>query len=166
MLLWIKRFLTRKEIDLMIDLIESTPIPSGDFMELAEQYWLAYRNLPIPADRFAIYWPHYLLMGHAVEMALKAFLLSRTVSLAHLRSKNHCLDRLRKMATNKGLTLDAATIRSIDRHLGPMHSNLLARYPNYRGGMSKGVVLASESEEAVEALMVAVRSSTPLFRKS
>ena len=160
MLLWIKRLLMRKEIEL----IEYTPIPSGDFMEIAEQYWQAYRDLPVPTNRFAIYWPQYLLMGHAVEMALKAFLLSRTVSLADLRSKSHRLGKLRKMATKRGLSLDAATVRSIDKHLGPMHSNHLARYPDYRGGMSKGVVLASESEAAVDALMLAVRSSSPFLR--
>ena len=149
---WVMRLLRREEIDL----IEYTPVPRFDFLDVAEQYWQAYKHLPTPAN-IPIYWPHYLLMGHAVEMALKAYLLSRVVTLAKLRSKGHRLDKLRRMATAHGLSLDEDTIRSIDKHLGPMHSKLLARYPNYRGGMRNGVVFASESEAAVERLMTAVR---------
>jgi len=127
----------------------------ANFWELAQQYHQAYRTLP--PQPYPIYWPPYLLLGHAVEMALKAFLLSRGIPLARIKTGGHDLKRLRKMAAAKGLELTDATARMIDKPIAHMHGNLLARYPDYAGAMRNGVIVISECEAAVDELMRQVR---------
>ena len=64
--------------------IEATPIPRFDFLERAEEFLQAYKKL----ERQGLFdWARYLLIGHAVEVALKAFLLPQGWTMAKLRKK-------------------------------------------------------------------------------
>src|SRR5262245_23171277 len=62
--------------------IEQTPVPMFDFLERAEEFLQAYKNL----KRQGLFdWARYLLIGHAVEVALKAYLLPRGWRMEGLR---------------------------------------------------------------------------------
>src|SRR5258708_3396859 len=55
--------------------IEQTPVPTyEDYLERAEEYLNTYKRL----ERQGLFdWARYLMIGHAVEVALKAYLLPR-----------------------------------------------------------------------------------------
>src|SRR5215831_11816531 len=50
--------------------------------------------------------PHYILVMHAIELALKAFLMKNAVDEKKLKSYGHDLNRLYKIAVKLGLSLD------------------------------------------------------------
>ena len=53
-----------------------------DFLGRADEFWLAYRDLP---KRAPPGWPRYFLLCHSIELALKAYLALRGVSVRDLR---------------------------------------------------------------------------------
>jgi HEPN domain-containing protein len=134
--------------------IELTPVPRFDFLTRAEEFYQAYRDLP---KRTPSAWPSYFMLCHAVEMALKSFLISHGRSLYDLRSKfGHDLDKLLADAAQEGLSLSTRATEDI-KLMSRVHTSYLQRYPNYEGAMGKGVVVVEEVDASVEELMKAVR---------
>jgi len=80
-------------------------------------------------------WPRYFLLCHAIELALKAFLISRGVSTGKLISPafRHNLKQLLAEAGNHGLTLGILA-RSELEHLDEAHAKFWARYPRTDAG--------------------------------
>ena len=134
--------------------IEQTPWPTYDFLERAEEYLHAYMNL----ERQGLFdWARFLLIGHAVEVALKAYLLPRGWKMDDLRKRfGHDLVALLAEAKAKGFAVGTDVEKDIGR-LNHVHDNNLARYPEYKGKTNKGIVAVEGIEASVEELMKAVR---------
>jgi HEPN domain-containing protein len=100
----------------------------GDHLRLAEDFFQAYRDLPrrLPPQS----WPRYLMLCHAVELALKAYLFQHGATPKDLRAKvvRHSINELLTRATNKGLSLNPA-VQSDIRLLHEAHENYWPRYP-------------------------------------
>lgn len=76
-----------------------------EFFMRAKEFRRAYERLPNSGQPPE--WPKYVLLYHAVELALKAYLLRQGMSEEVLRSKKfgHNLKKLLKEAVRRGLTL-------------------------------------------------------------
>jgi HEPN domain-containing protein len=73
------------------------------FFSRARQFRRAYEKLPSETEAD---WPKYLLVFHAVELALKAYLIACEVSAEDLKDNfGHDLKKLLDEAVNRGLTL-------------------------------------------------------------
>ena len=135
-----------------------------DFMDRAEEYLAACKRLEPqpPCD-----WARYLLTGHAVEVALKAHLLARGMTIETLRSRDfgHNLAALLAEATAKGLPPLSADVERHIGYLAEVHDKpYLTRYPDYEGQMATGIVVLRELEDSVDKLMQAVRIGLGLAR--
>jgi hypothetical protein len=77
-------------------------LPALDYLERAEDFMEAFRALPSGNPPS---WPRYFLLCHAIELALKAFLILRGVSSGTLKSPTfrHNLKQLLAEAVNYGL---------------------------------------------------------------
>jgi len=73
--------------------IEHTPIPTFDFIERADQYLQAYRDLPDRTEQMLFDWPRYAMLLHAVEMALKSYLIAKGMPLRRAKRIGHNLER-------------------------------------------------------------------------
>jgi hypothetical protein len=93
-----------------------------DFFDRAKQFRRGCETLPglgRPPE-----WPRYLLFYHAVELALKAYLLQYGVSEKDLKDKfGHNLTALMDEAVKRGLTLQAGT-RDMIADLGGQPPNV------------------------------------------
>jgi hypothetical protein len=143
--------------------IELTPVPRGEYLDRAAEFMQAFREVK-PQPVFD--WPRYLLLGHAVEVALKAYLLEyRKGAMDKLREKyKHNLEKLLRHAKKKGLRVTAKVEADIKR-LNYVHNKYLARYPEFKGlttagarpPYKDGIVVISELLPSVERLMEEVR---------
>ena len=100
-------------------------IISNDHSILACQFFDAYKELRAkdPPN-----WPKYFLAGHAVELALKAYLLQNGVSASYLRKVGHDIGKLSAKSQLIGLNLDERTIEDLI-HLNFVHVQAWQRYP-------------------------------------
>src|SRR5215510_13954054 len=82
----------------------TSPILHFEFFHRARQFRRAYEILPNigrPPE-----WAKYLLFYHAMELALKAYLIQQGVSEEVLKDKfGHDIEKLVNEAVNRGLTL-------------------------------------------------------------
>jgi hypothetical protein len=79
------------------------PILFIGFFQRAKEFRDAYSNLPVgpPPE-----WPKYVLFYHAIELALKAYLLRQGISEQCLKDDfGHNLKKLVDEAVNRGLSL-------------------------------------------------------------
>lgn len=112
----------------------TTPILHIEFFDRAKQFRRAYQTLPIsgrPPE-----WAKYLLFYHAMELALKAYLIQQGVSEKVLKdSFRHHIKRLVNEAVNRGLTLPCGSQDMIANVGGQPQTaitappHLLMRYP-------------------------------------
>jgi hypothetical protein len=101
-----------------------------DFLERAEEFYQAYRDLPITPPPS---WPRYFMLCHSIELALKAYLTARGYSPTELRGEfGHDLTRLLTEAVSAGLPLGVLS-RSEIEPLDEAHRKFWARYPNEIG---------------------------------
>jgi|SRR5215472_16412440 len=99
-----------------------------DLLDRAEEFFEAYRQLPPSSTRQFISWPRYFLFCHAVEIGLKAFLVSRGVSEAKLRRVGHKIDPLMRAALGKGLAIGVLAASEL-MLLDEAHAKHWPRYP-------------------------------------
>jgi hypothetical protein len=114
----------------------------SDFFYLAREFRCAYETLPDSGHPPE--WPKYVLFYHAIELALKAYLISKGVSEAVLSARpfGHDITELVDEAVSRGLTLPPGTQKAIadlghqPQQLGSVEytvaAHLRIRYP--RGG--------------------------------
>jgi hypothetical protein len=91
----------------------TSPTLHIEFFFRANQFRRAYMKLPLdsePPD-----WPKYVLFYHAIELALKAYLIQCGVSVEELRDEyRHDLKKLVNDAVKRGLSL-AGWLQGNDR---------------------------------------------------
>jgi hypothetical protein len=72
--------------------------------------------------------PHYILVMHAVELALKAFLMKKGVGENKLKSIGHNLNALYKEAVDLGLSLDDPNTYTLIAWINEWHQPVKIRY--------------------------------------
>jgi hypothetical protein len=113
----------------------ASPILHFDFFDRAGEFRCAYETLPNigrPPE-----WAKYLLFYHAMELALKAYLIQRGVSEKKLASYEfgHDIKKLVDEAVNRGLILPNGSQEMIadlggqPPDSGTVPANLRIRYP-------------------------------------
>jgi|SRR5262245_34194425 len=151
----------RKRAD-PLSYLDDTPIPMTDFWERSVDFYDAYKNL---REQRLFDWARYSLIGHAVEVGLKSYLMARGYKRKKLQKKfGHDLDALLGKAKDNGLAVNARTERDIG-HLNHVHDNFLARYPEYEGlttNNGKGIVAVEELAPSVERLLTSIGQSFAL----
>ncbi len=127
----------------------------GDYLHLAEDFHLAFRDLPrrIPPKS----WPRYFTLCHAIELALKAYLAYHGETPNELRAngETHNLAKLLARATKKGLALSASVQRDIGL-LSEAHERFWHRYPKEDG---KPVYTIEQFEPAARELLDTVAAA-------
>ena len=125
---------------------------SHEFLRLAHSFYEAYLNCielmpPNP--------PKYFLGCHAVELALKSYLLSVGVpieAIVNTREYGHDIGKLLDDALNKKLILSQADIDHI-RRLNEVHSQFWNRYPIEWG---VPIYIVDQNDSAIAHLLKAV----------
>jgi len=139
-----------------VSYLDDTPVPMTDFWMRSVDFHDAYNNLK---EQRLIDWARYALIGHAVEVGLKSYLLAHGLKRKKLQKKfGHDLDALLAEAKDKGLAV-TATVQADIGHLNHVHDNFLARYPEYEGlttNDGKGIVAVEELAPSVEKLLTAI----------
>jgi hypothetical protein len=128
-----------------------------DALDRAEEFFVAFQQLPpLPRGRW-ISWPRYFLLCHAVEIGLKAFLVSRGVPEPELRTAKfgHKIAPLMLEARDKGLNIGVLAASEI-MQLHEVHAKYWQRYPREEG---KPVFAIESFEPYVRELLQAVSKS-------
>jgi len=127
----------------------------GDHLRLAEDFFQAYLDLPRRPPPQS--WPRYLMLCHAVELALKAYLFHHGATPKELKAKavRHNINELLTRATNKGLSLNAAVQNDI-RLLHEAHEKFWHRYPKED---AKPVYTIEQFETPARQLLDAITSA-------
>ena len=139
--------------------LDETPVPMTDFWERAIDFYDAYKHL---RQQRLFDWARYSLIGHAVEVGLKSYLMAHGYKRKKLLKKfGHDLDALLAEAKDRGLAVSAKIEQDIT-HLNHVHDNFLARYREYEGlttNDGKGIVQVEELAPSVERLLTAIGQS-------
>jgi HEPN domain-containing protein len=124
-----------------------------DHLNMAGDFQQAYRDLGRP-DRQPLNWPRYFLATHAIELALKSYLLRHDVSRDPLKGRHirHDLEALLRKAEKCGLKLEAQTRRSIEL-LSKLHKRFRARYSVPSG---EPVITIEQCDCDLDRLLIAV----------
>lgn len=128
-------------------------------LELAEEFYQAFRELPPNGPSGApINWPRYFMLCHAMELALKAFLLAHGVPSRDLESNRifgHNIAELLNEAHKRGLQIGPLE-RSELEQLHKAHAGYWPRYPRK---VTDPVFLIEPFEPYVLKLLEAVRAA-------
>jgi HEPN domain-containing protein len=99
---------------------------SLDLLNRAEEFFQAFKDLPSGNPPC---WPRYFMLCHAIELALKAYLVSRGTTTKHLKNTfGHDLKKLLSEAINAGLPLGPLARGEIEL-LNEAHAKYWPRYP-------------------------------------
>jgi hypothetical protein len=103
-------------------------LKARDHLQLAEDFYQAFRDLPqrLPPQSL----PRYFLLCHAIELALKAYLVFYGATPKELKQTGvrHNLANLLTRAINAGLSLGASAQADI-KLLSEAHEKFWPRYP-------------------------------------
>lgn len=124
-----------------------------DYLNMASDFRQAYRDLGLP-DRQPLNWPRYFLATHAMELALKSYLLRHDVAQDPLKGRHirHDLEALLKKAEKRGLKLETQTRRSIEL-LSKLHKQFRSRYSIPSG---EPVITIEQCDSDLDKLLMAV----------
>ena len=128
-------------------------ILSSAFLTMAQQFFSAYQILKQTTN--SINWPGYFCFCHALEIGMKAFLISKGVTL----EKGHKLVATMLKCQKHGLTFSPSEQACIEALREP-HSEYWARYPKEDWSDKKGVPTVEQYEN--DALSVLNKISTDL----
>lgn len=125
---------------------------SHEFLRLAHNFYEAYLNCIelMPPNA-----PKYFLGCHAIELALKSYLLGAGVpieAIVNPREYGHDIDKLLNDALEKKLILSPGDIDHI-RSLSEVHSQFLDRYPIEWG---VPIYIVDQNDSAISNLLKAV----------
>lgn len=127
----------------------------SEHLQLAKDFFQAYRDLPprIPPRS----WPRYLMLCHAVELALKAYLFHHGAKPKDLRAQGvrHSINELLTRATKKGLSLTPA----LQSDIGLLHEAHEKFWPRYPKEDAKPVYTIEQFESPVRHLLDAVTAA-------
>jgi len=145
----------------------TSPIADQQYLELAEEYYKAFLDLPKDGPSgIPVNWPRYFALCHAIELALNAFLLALGVTEQELKGKayGHNITALMKEAIKRGLSLDPKVRTDIEL-LTDVHQKYWPRYPRQSGPVVIIDQLAKPSVELLKAVRLAIRGGNPLHVK-
>jgi HEPN domain-containing protein len=114
------------------------PNLSIPYLIYADQFYDAFYKV---GDLYpSISWPRYFLLSHAIELALKAYLIKVGAAPEELKYEfGHKLDQLVDEAVDKGLPLTTPTQEAI-KDLNEIRSRFWHRYPKEDGSIEARVV--------------------------
>jgi len=142
----------------------TSPVADLQHLELAEEFYKAFRDLPQNGPSgVPVNWPRYFALCHAIELALKAFLLAHGWSDQQTRDFKfrHNISKLMTEAIALGLNISPTARSEIDL-LSEAHKKYLPRYP--QGG---AVFTIEQFEqpfvELLTAVALAIRGGTRLW---
>ncbi len=137
----------------------ANPHAAFEFLQMAEQFFGGYKLIP---DRHPMDFAKYFLFCHAIEVALKAYLIKTGDSVDDVKSKyGHDLVRLLRSCRKRGLAItdrDVAWLSS----LGEPHKRYWARYPKEdwsQGGIPTVPQFEAEGLKLLDAVATAVRGA-------
>jgi hypothetical protein len=133
----------------------ASPFTQLQHLELAEEFFQAFRDLPPNGPSgIPVNWPRYFALCHAIELALRAFLLARGKPDRQLRDivLRHNISNLMAEAIQLGLTISPQVRSDIDL-LSEAHKNFWPRYPRETGN---SVYIVSQFEKPFVELLTAV----------
>ncbi len=99
-------------------------------------------------------WPQHALFGHAIELVLKAYLLSNNVSDKKLKKYGHRLEKLHNRSVELGLPNNDRVERMVGFISDP-YFTAMARYPNPET-MGKPIVTIDQFYDDFDLLVQAV----------
>src|SRR5262249_6415808 len=114
----------------------TSPIAQFQYLELAEEFFQAFLVLPPKGPSgIPVNWPRYFALCHAIELALKAFLLAHGRSNRQLMDIvfRHNISNLMAEAIRLGLNISKTARADIDL-LTQAHQKYWPRYPDKRTG--------------------------------
>jgi hypothetical protein len=119
-------------------------IRSFEFLQMAEQFFGGYKLIP---NRFPVIdYAKYFLFCHAIEVALKAFLIWIGDSEQQLRDEfGHDLARLLREAKGRGLGITEDEVRALS-NLDKPHQSYWARYPRTDWSSGEGIPTVEQFE--------------------
>jgi hypothetical protein len=128
------------------------PLFALDYFRMADEFFQAYRDLP---PRTPPHWPRYLMACHAIELALKGYLLLHNVPETVVMSERlrHNLSALLAAAETWGLQIGTEATDTI-KLLSEVHKDFRPRYPKLSG---KEVLTICQCEPCIDELLKAVR---------
>jgi hypothetical protein len=141
----------------------ANPHAAFEFLQKAEQFFGGYKLIP---ERHPMDFAKYFLFCHAIEVALKAFLIKTGDSVDDVKSKyGHDLVRLLRSCRKRGL---AITDRDVDwlSSLGEPHKRYWARSPKEdwsQGGIPTIPQFEAEGLKLLDAVATAVNGA-PMIR--
>jgi hypothetical protein len=126
-----------------------------NYLDDAEAYLVAARQLDDHPGHFS---PKYFLLSHAVELALKAYVLAKGDAERETRKIRHDLDAALSRAVALGLT-SSTELQNVVRLVAPPHRDYSFRY----GNSSQTHILrrADNFEATVSALISDVSAALP-----
>ena len=110
----------------------NSKVPNGI---LANQFWIdakAYveaAEILIKSATPSISQPIYFLLGHALELTLKAYLLAKDVSPDYLFEIKHDLIKAHARASQLGLQVKGEHAAALIERLSDFHNAFIFRYP-------------------------------------
>jgi hypothetical protein len=119
------------------------------FLTEAEDYHAAATTL---GDSY--FSPSYFLLCHALELALKSFILSSGGNVAEPKKLSHDLRKALARAQELGLSPNDSRVEQAIGWLAPFHQDMSFRY---RQSGHKNLPALKELTEIVEALIAQIR---------
>jgi hypothetical protein len=144
----------------------ASPMLHHTFLEMAEQFFDAY--LILKQTRFRpIDWAAYFNFCHAIEVALKAFLICKGMTSAQLsrRDYGHDLEKLMGECEIKGMSFtDRQKLCIVS--LGKVHSNYWSRYPKEDwsdGGVPTVGQFETEAVDILNSISIQLRGGPAMI---
>ena len=135
------------------------PLMAQRFLIRARQY-RAQAILLADMEGFEPNWPKYLLVTHAIELAINAFLFfTPGIQGGGKKPGNHDLMGLYEEAVRRGLKSNTLVLKDLP-HLSELHKIHYARYPKIE---AKPVPFISQVDDMVEQLFTDVRQALGVF---
>lgn len=109
----------------------SNPIIQLQYLELAEEFYKAFRDLPRAGPSgLPVNWPRYFALCHATELALKSYLLAHGWTERQIKGKEyrHTISKLMAEAVSIGLAVSVKARADIEL-LSEAHEKYWPRYP-------------------------------------
>lgn len=132
-----------------------SPFPGKRYLSRARQFRSAAINLVGDMQGAEPNWPKYFLLGHAIELTIKAYLVFLDEELKQQRPAglpepgNHDLKGLYDYAVARGLKRNTLVTEDLP-HLSELHQIHYARYPVYE---AKAVALISQFDDVADQLI-------------
>ena len=120
-----------------------------NFLRMAQDFYNAYKRCP---DTTPPNYPKYFLGCHCIELALKAFLLSKGVGIDAVIGKGHNLESLLRECGDMGLSV-SEKLKTCLPKINEIHGGYWNRYPMER---SMQVVLLENIDDDLDKLMIDV----------